>query len=316
MGGWKDMSLGMRKDFILTPEGRQLKQRRLEENRRHTTETSISPKIEVGPVEMTQFFSKGSSLTALDWSCLHSMSNAYLSACQSSPSASSMVSLELGPDRISTFMNTLDVQNYAAMKLINFLRNIPEFVELDEGDRLILVKYNLTLLFVPRFSLAFDAERELAYDEDHLKQPFTPEEEAFAQHRKSLCVVCYGYDFNRSFMSILRTLTELVDGDPIIAQLLMLTMIFLKGLSGNYDQEPSLKDARRVFHAQSRYTDLLFRYLLDQSPSFDRAVMKMMHLIEVLIKIQRILHEFRQKLTTKIDSNYINPLMKSLLNMN
>ena len=213
-------------------------------------------------------------------------------------------------------MNTLDIQNYAAMKLINFLRAIHEFAELNEGDRLTLVKYNLTLLFLPRLSLMFDAQRELAYDEDELKQSFTPEEEAFAQHCKSLFILCYGYEFNRSFMLVLGTLAQLVGRDPILVQLIMLTMIFLKGLSGNSDQEPALNDSRAVFHAQSKYTDLLFRYLLDHTSSFERAVMKMMHIVEILIRTQRVIGDFRQYIKAKIDNNYVNPLMKSLLNLN
>ena len=47
----------------------------------------------------------------------------------------------------------------------------------------------------------------------------------------------------------------------------MVTMIFLKGLSGTTDQEQSLNDGQRVFHAQSKYTDLLFRYLIENRPS-------------------------------------------------
>ena len=227
-----------------------------------------------------------------------------------------MISFEFAPDKVSAYMNTLDIQNYAAMKLINFLRSIREFVDLDEGDRLTLVKYNLTLLFVPRLSLMFDTQRELAYDEDELKQSFTPEEEAFAQHCKSLFILCYGYEFNRSFMSILGSLARLVERDPILVQLMMLTMIFLKGLSGNTDQEPALNDNLAVFHAQSKYTDLLFRYLLNHTSSFERAAMKMMHIVEILIKTQRVIGDFRQYIKAKIDNNHINPLMKSLLNLN
>ena len=231
----------MRKDLIVTPEEQKLKKSRLEENRRLTTGTLVSPTTISGSAETTQLTSDRSSLSAADWCCLHSISNAYLSACQSNPSASSMVSLELAPDRISAYMNTLDIQNYAAMKLITFLREIPEFVELDEGDRMILVKYNLTLLFVPRFALVFDAQRDLIYDEDQVKPSFTHDEEAFAQYCQSLHVLCYGYEFHLSFVSILRSLAELVDRDPIVVQLLMLTMIFLKGLSGNNDSRAAVE---------------------------------------------------------------------------
>ena len=94
----------------------------------------------------------------------------------------------------------------------------------------------------------------------------------------------------------------------------MVTMIFLKGLSGTTDQEPSLNDGQRVFHAQSKYTDLLFRYLIEKS-SFDVAVIKIMRIVEILIKTQKVMQDFQENIKTKIDVNYVNPLMKSLLNL-
>jgi hypothetical protein len=238
------------------------------------------------------------------------MQNAYFSASQSSPSASSMISLELAPDTMSAFMNTLDIQNFIAIKLINFLRSIPEFEELNEHDRLILVKYNLTLLFLIRNSLAFDSTRELCYDLD-TTDAISPTDEAFAQQCKSLFILCYGYEFNQFVMSILHVLSNLINKDPIIIQLLMLIMIFSKGLSADDDQEPILNDERSVFNAQSKYTDLLFRYLMEGS-SFEIVAVKITRVMEQILKIQKLLRDFKQYLKNKVDVAYINPLMKSL----
>ena len=121
----------MRKDFILTDEEKQSKKQRLEENRRLPSSTE----------------KRSTSLSEADWACLNDLTRAYTAASQSSQNASSMFPLELAQDKTSAFMSTLDVQNFTAVKLINFLREVPEFRELDEHDRLILVKYNLTHLF-------------------------------------------------------------------------------------------------------------------------------------------------------------------------
>jgi hypothetical protein len=257
--------------------------------------------------------SSSNNLTESDWSCLHHIQNAYLFALQSSPSASSVLSLELAPDKMSAYMNTLDIQNFAAVKLINFIRQIPEFEQLNEGDRLMLVKYNLTLLFVVQRALTFDATREICYD-DNGTDSVSPAEEAFAHHAKSLFILCYGYEFNRLCTSVVRTMSSLVDKNPVIAQLLMINMIFLKGLSANDNLETSLNDGQRVFHAHSKYTDLLFRYLIEQF-SFDVAVIKMMRITELFIKTQRLIRDFHQFVKSNIDVNYINPLMKSLFHL-
>lgn len=254
-----------------------------------------------------------SGLTESDWSCLNYIQSAYLSSLQSSPSASSVISLELAPDKMSAYMNTLDIQNFAAVKLINFIRTIPEFENLNESDRLMLVKYNLTLLLTIRHALTFDTTREIVYD-DNMNNSVSPAEEAFAHHCKSLYILCYGYEFNRLFNSILHTIVSLVDNDPIIAQLLMINMIFLKGLSATDDQESSLNDNQPVFHAHSKYTDLLFRYLIGKT-SFKNATIKIIHIMELFIKIQRLSRDFHRYLKSKVDINYVNPLMKSLLHL-
>lgn len=252
-------------------------------------------------------------LTESDRSYLQYIQNAYLSAIQSTPSASSVMSLELAPDRMSAYMNTLDIQNFSAVKLISFLKHIPDFEELHENDRLLLVKYNLTLLFLVQHALKFDATREIIYD-DSLNNPVSPAEEAFAQHCKSLFILCYGYEFSRLVMSILHAASEVVNKDPIVVQLIMLIMILSKGLSANDDQEPLLNDNLRVFYVHSKYVDLLFRYLIEQS-SFEIATIKMMRITEVLIKVQRLMRDFSQYTKSKIDVNYINPLMRSLLHL-
>ncbi len=214
---------------------------------------------------------------------------------------------------MSIYMDTLEIQNCAAVKLINFIRQIPEFEELDESDRLILVKHNLTLLFLIRHALTYDTTRELIYH-DNLNGSISPSDEAYAQHCKSLFILCYGYEFNREALSILRSVCDIVDKDPIVVQLLMLIMIFLKGLSINDDQQPPLNDAKHVFRIHSKYTDLLFRYFIHRS-SFDAAVLKMIRITEALIRSQRLMRDFHQYIKSKVDVNYVNPLMRSLLNL-
>ena len=239
------------------------------------------------------------------------MQNAYLSAIQSSPLASSVISFELAPDQMSALMNTIDIQNFTAVKLIHFLKEIPEFEQLDEHDRLVLVKYNLNFLILMRHLLTFDTAREMIYDLDS-SDVISPTDEAFAQHCKSLFILCYGYEFNRAVMLILHALVNLTNKNPIIAQLLMLIMIFSKGLSADDDQEPILIDGDSVFRAQSKYAELLFRYLMEGS-SFEVVAIKMMRITEQLLKIQKICRDYKQYLQSKVDVNDINPLMKSLL---
>ena len=221
--------------------------------------------------------------------------------------------MELAPDRMSIYMNTLEIQNIAAIKLIHFLRQIDEFEQLNENDRILLVKHNLPLLFVIPRALTFDSTRELIYD-DNLSSTVSPSDEAFAQHCKSLFILCYGYEFSREFHHIVQMISQLVNKDEIVVQLLLLLMIFSKGLSANDDQQACLIDHQYVYRMQSKYTDLLFRYLMEKS-TFDQAVLQFIRITEIFIRIQRLFKDFYQYIKTKVDIKYINPLMKSLLHL-
>lgn len=314
----KTFDLGMNKGHILTTEEKQIKQQRLEENRRlHSTTQCISKSIktesspiDLQPVNEINIFSW--NLTENDRTLLNSIDNAYQTALQSTPPVSTFVQLELAPDRMSAYMNTLDIQNYAVLKLIQFIRQIEEFEQLNEHDRFILVKYNLTLLLMIRYAETFDPTGELIYMDSRITN-YSPSDIAFAQHYKSLYILCYGYEFNCLAMSVFHTIYQLVNQDSMLTQLLLLNMIFLKGLSAVDDQEPSLNDSISAFFAHSKYTDLLFRYLIEKS-SFESAAIKMMRITEIFIKIQRLMRDFQNFIKSKVDVNCVNPLMKSILN--
>ena len=298
----------MRKDLISTREEKLNRLKLLEENRRLYPREIKSELVEVKIENEVSY-----ELTEHDWSCLNSIQNAYLSSWRSTPLMSSMFSLELTSDKMSTYMNTLDIQNINAVRTINFVRQIQDFADLNENDRVTLVKYNSTMAGLIRFSLTFDKTREIWYVDPKDDSPSSATE-AFAEQCKSLFILCYGYELFRSVADILHTIEDLVSKDPVTVQLLMLTMLFLKGLSASDDRESMLYDYPRVFQAHSKYADLLFRYLIQQS-SFEQASMKMMHTVEVLMKLQRLTQDFQHEVKTKIDANYINPLMKSLLNL-
>ncbi|CAF1257491.1 unnamed protein product [Adineta ricciae] len=301
---------GMRKDLISTREEKLNRLKLIEENRRLYPREIKGEPLEV-QIEVNNEVSY--QLTKDDWSCLNSIQDAYRSSSLSTPPVSSMFSLELTSDKMLTYMNTLDIQNVNAIRMINFVRQIEDFASLNENDRVTLVKYNSSMAGLMRFSLTFDRTRELWHLDPEDDQT-SPVSEAFAEQCKSLFILCYGYELFRSVANMLHVLEDLVNKDPIIVQLLVLSMIFLKGLSASDDREAMLYDYQRVFQAHSKYVDLLFRYLAQQS-SFEQAAMKMVRVVEVLLKLQNIMRNFQQQVKTKIDVNYINPLMKSLLNL-
>ncbi|CAF4612362.1 unnamed protein product, partial [Rotaria sp. Silwood1] len=158
--------------------------------------------------------------------------------------------------------------------------------------RLILIKYNFLPLLILRDAL----------------------DEIFAQYHKCLNILFYGYKATQDYLSILCSIVNTIDNDRLIIQILILVLIFLKGVSINNDQIWNSSDPQRVLNAHFKYVDLLFRYLIDRF-SFNTAVFKMIRLINDLFKVQRNPKDYREKLNKQGKVMELYPLMKSLIGL-
>jgi hypothetical protein len=281
----------MRKDHLITPEEKFTKQQHIEANRRIRFEQ---------PIDI---------LTDDNRVCLSYIANAYLSVLRSTPSASLMISFNPSVHTTFSFLHLMEIDKFIPLKLINFLRLIPEFQSLNENDRLALVKYNFFPLFVLHDVLVYNSKNGLYYDDTGSIM-----DEKFAHYYTSLCLLFYGYDFHQLYSFHLTTIQNLIDNDSMIIQLLMLVLIFLKGASIYNQQRWVLFDLQTVFYAHLKYVDLLFRYLIHRY-SFDRAVIQMMRLIESIFKLQEHARFYQEKIQNESNQIQIDPTMKSLISL-
>ncbi|CAF1394694.1 unnamed protein product [Didymodactylos carnosus] len=249
--------------------------------------------------------SNNSLLTVQDWAQLNQLQKSYSNAFPSNIFPYRPFTLT---DRMSAMVYTIDLQNFVALKLINYLKSVCEFKLLDENDRLILVKHNLLGLFMLRATLQYDTVQEIFCEPDA--------DDEYARHCKDVLIYCYGLEFYQDVVKIMRLLVDLTERDPIIVELLLIIMIFTKGLSAhNRDlTEPILANFAPVYQAQCTYTSLLWRYML-QKYDLTMTVHKFSSLIAQIMKIQALSYDFQQYISNQVDINKINPLMKSLLQL-
>ncbi|CAF0892705.1 unnamed protein product [Adineta ricciae] len=288
---------GMRKDHLSTPEEKLSKQKRIEENR---------------SIRLTKVNHENTSsiLTDIDQFCLLQISNAYQTSIESIPSASSVISFDLLANKALSFTTVTEIDKISAMKLINFIRLIPEFESLNEEDRITLVKSNLVTLLIVRDLLLFDRQHQIVYD-DNIHMTKQSEREKFAQCVKSLCILFYGYEEMQIYFSCLSNIIDIFDKDPLIIQLLLIILLFERGLSINNEQISILFDGKRIFDVYSQYVELLFRYLIHRS-SFTKAICKMLHIVESIFQIHNHAQRYQQLFQSKNDYYFIDPLLKSL----
>lgn len=284
----------------MTSDQRLEKQQRIEENRRCRSQTET-------PIRSTMW------LTEKDSKQLEEIERVYRSVWQTHPSPASVFSFEKTPDIQSAFIHTMNMENFIAIRVIQFLRSIEDFTSLDERDRLTLVKYNLSSVSFLEGLLTFNFQGTGC----HLDTPvdeISSHEQAFTDYCVNLYTTCYGQDGMNHFLSILDILTDVFDKDGRLVLLMMLVGIFLKGWSINEDQAPLLVDVKAVFAAQSKFTDLFFRSLLEKF-SHPCAIRKMMCIVTQLLKIQKLSLDYDPFVRSLAERIYVNPLMKSLLHL-
>ena len=250
----------------------------------------------------------------MDRSRLLHIQNAYLSALRSSPSASSMISFDLSINRTLSFTTTTEIDQFGAMKLINFVRLIPQFESSDEQDRLLMVKYNLVLLLGLRDVMTFDRKSEMFYD-DPVDDTITPfAREKLAHCFRSLFILFYGYEETLFYTSNLCRIKDVLDDDPLVTQLLMLVLLFQQGASIHEQQMWALCNPKKILNTHLENVELLFRYLIHRY-SFETATIKMVRLVESIFRLQRIAQRYRETLKQRKDDHEIHPLLKSVLDI-
>lgn len=200
------------------------------------------------------------------------------------------------------------------MKLITFIRAIPEFELLNEHDRFTLFKYNSPLVFFMRLCLNYDTNRDLVIISE-------VESDEYATACKQLSYFCYGEQLHSELNRLLRSLKETADDDPVILQLIMVILVFVKGASAENivpTEELVLMNSKQVFEVQSSYASLLFRYLMRKNSTYYKAVRQYSQLIQKTIQMQLLVQRYQKFLQEQlIDTRdeEINPVMKSILRL-
>ncbi|CAF1467454.1 unnamed protein product, partial [Didymodactylos carnosus] len=221
----------MRKDFILTPEEKSRRRKRLEENNRRFSHGDIvtvneeddsDPKYNnsTGVVEnlMNSTTAVDSGLlTDIDHLQLKYIEESFINAYQSTAIPSLPLQIK---DKMDALTYVMDIQNFTALRLINYLKTIPEFEALDENDRFLLVKYNLVHVFILAKSLFYDHDNGVCNETvENLKQ------------RKEIFILCHGDEIRNDFLQLVQSVKDTTENDPSIIHLLIIVIIFTKGLS-------------------------------------------------------------------------------------
>lgn len=244
------------------------------------------------------------SMTASDWSRIQQIQFAY--------SESTVLNKVIGTppfpatQPIHSTIDLIRIPTYlASIRLITFLKKIPEFNSFDLEDRVTLVKYNLLAVVFMHVVLIYDPILN-SYHEPDTDDPIFDGKD---------WINILGEQFYGELTRIATNLIQIVHNDRVIIKTFLLLILFTKGFCG-YDiaHEPNLNNLSLVFQTQNSYLESLYKYCLHQH-GLSKTLTIFMNLPGHLLGVQRLAVHLKDYVHDHIDVSQISPLMQTVLQL-
>ena len=207
----------------------------------------------------------------------------------------------------TTLLQHINSRSVSALRLLTFFKQIPEFDQLNVEDKVTLVKYNLTPLFILNNTLSYNIETDQIKETDS----DVPWDTDMLQKVHGTAVYSQAKKIFDSFVRIAQY-------DQRIIQLVLIVLILTKGFSTDADAgEPVLNDGIAVYRAQNYYIELLWKYM-ETVHGLGKSISIFNELVAHFISWQTLEKELRLNLSqhlTSEDKKELLPIMKSLLHI-
>ncbi|CAF3726167.1 unnamed protein product [Rotaria sp. Silwood1] len=309
----KCLQTGMRKEWILTDKEKQEKRIKIEQNRRlkqihdndNEHQQQITRRSKTDSELSTDFQNVSSSiicqtlLTEIDWSRIKRLQHAYAEAVKLNQTAGISQYPLIQP--IYSTLELFRVPLYiSSMRLITFFKQIPEFQQLDKDEQVYFVKLNtLTIVFLHSIFI-YDYQNEI-YHEPNTNDPLYLEIDWMNTINK---------EFHYEMKQIQMNFINLKQFDDNIMKIFFLITLFSNYFTFQYSTINI--NTLNVFKTQNIYNELLYKYCLHHY-GFNKASLLFLQYTTNIMKIQKLITEFKSTAHNYIDITQLTPVMQSLL---
>ncbi|CAF0720031.1 unnamed protein product [Rotaria sp. Silwood1] len=314
----KCFRMGMRKEWILSEQDKQRKRNKIEQNRRQRqTNVGILGRRR-RYIKHLKFFEESSSIDEVhpsitnnipqmnesDWSRIHQVQYAYSQAT----SLNRVIGVPLYPatQPIHSTLELIRIPTYlASIRLITFMKKIPEFDLFNPEDRVTLVKHNLLAVVFMHVVLLYNPLADSYHEHDT--------EDPIFQGKDWIEIL--GEEFYHEVTDVATKLIEIFQYDRVIVKIFLLLILFTKGFCG-YDiaHEPSLKNYFIVFNTQNLYLESLYKYCLHHY-GIRKTITLFSRSLNQILAIQRLAVHLKDFVHNHINASQLSPLMQSVLQL-
>ncbi|CAF2355955.1 unnamed protein product [Rotaria sp. Silwood2] len=243
-------------------------------------------------------------MTESDWSRIHQVQFAYREAT----TLNKVIGVPLYPatQPIHSTLELIRIPTYlASIRLITFLKKIPEFDLFNSKDRVTLVKNNLLAVVFMHAVLLYNPITD-SYHEHNTEDPIFQGKD---------WIEILGEELYHQLTDVTTKLITIFQYDRVIVKVFLLLILFTKGFCG-YDiaHEPSLEDHLIVFNIQNLYLESLYKYCLHHY-GLPKTVTLFSRCLNQILAIQRLAVHLKGFVHNHIDASQLSPLMQSVLQL-
>jgi hypothetical protein len=238
-------------------------------------------------------------MTKTDWLKIEFVQNAYNEGVRLNQTAG--ISQYPSIQRIESTIELFRVPLYmSSMRLITYFKQIPEFQQLAKDEQIYLVKLN-TLVIVFLHSIFIYDTKEKVYHEKDTNDPLFTEKDWIKTLNK---------DFHDQMKQIQNDLTEIIQTDNKLIEILFLIILFSNNTHSKYSS--SNINSLNIFKAQNVYNELFYKYCLHYY-GLQKSSTLLLQYITKIMKIEKLVHDIKCVIHEYMDIRQLSPLMQSLL---
>jgi hypothetical protein len=314
----------MRKEWILTEEEKVNKKRRIEENRKlripntdDSTMTTQDSDEKNDPDLKSVLLDKPETTSARTTDTITNVVVAYNDGIKVDLAGYGW-SYPLAR-KITGLYQLINIRNNTALRLISFYKRLHDFDNLNEADKITLMKTNLPYVFFLNgslkyviekqfspfnlFSFSYDPNNDIYYQENSTDQPIHG-----ADIREA-----YGVNSYVRLTKVMRALNSIIQIDRRIVQVALVIFLFSNGLSITFNSNQStIHNPAQVFQTQNKYVEQLWMFI-EKFYGRIRAISVFSTLISKCLMMQEINYDIIHNVFEKLDPRQVPSILRSLI---
>ena len=192
----------------------------------------------------------------------------------------------------------------SSMRLITFFKQTKEFHELDLSTQLYLIKLNLITICFYHSLYIYDSQTDSYHEHDTNDPIFSGSDWTNTLNKQ----------FHSQMNLIRMKIIDDLQSDQHIMKLIMFIVLFSRSVCRFQFNERTCIDNNQadIFKRQNIYTELLYRYCLQQYDLSKAPVIFMKYIFNIM-KIQQLVDELKYNIQEYIGITELSPLIQSLI---